>query len=382
MKIFYIANARMPTEKAHGIQIMKMCEAFADAGATVELVLPRRFNFIKKSPFEYYGVKKNFNITKLPSLDLVRFGKIGFLIQSLSFAGAALGYVMFKKADIIYSRDELPLFLLGFFKKNIVWEAHAPKWNFAAKSILKKRRKIIAITRGLKNFYAEKGAEENNIFIAPDGVDTARFGGEGKKSEAREKLKLPQGKKIAVYTGHLYAWKGADTLIKSAEFLGKDILVYLAGGTAGDIARVRKELPAGGNIVIAGARPHSEISDWQRAADALILPNTAKDDVSKYYTSPMKLFEYMASGTPIVSSDLPSIREILNESNSILVEPDNPEALAAGIERALNDKELAEKISKRAFADAQNHTWEKRAKRILAFIAGRAETKETAKMSA
>ncbi|KKR77731.1 MAG: group 1 glycosyl transferase [Parcubacteria group bacterium GW2011_GWE2_40_8] len=86
MKILYIANARLPTEKAHGIQIMKTCEAFADLGHSVSLIVPRRFNFIKDDPFEYYRVKRNFKIIKLPTIDLVKFSKIGFWIESIVFA--------------------------------------------------------------------------------------------------------------------------------------------------------------------------------------------------------------------------------------------------------------------------------------------------------
>ena len=98
MKILYIANIRLPTEKAHGIQIMKMCEAFADIGHKVELIVPWRFNFIKIEPFEYYGVKKNFKITKLPSLDLVWLGRIGFWAQSFTFAEVSGWYALFKKS--------------------------------------------------------------------------------------------------------------------------------------------------------------------------------------------------------------------------------------------------------------------------------------------
>ena len=94
----------------------------------------------------------------------------------------------------------------------------------------------------------------------------------------------------------------------------------------------------------------------------------AKEDISKYYTSPMKLFEYMAVGRPIVASHIPSIAEILNEENSVLVKPDDPEALARGIRFVLENNEFAEKISSQAYIDVQKYTWEARAKLISDFI--------------
>src|SRR3989338_7599122 len=104
MKFLYIAKVRLPTERAHGLQIMKMCGEFAKL-ADVELVVPRRLNPIKDNPFVYYGVNKNFKITRLPVLDLVKFGRFGFWLESLIFSKIAALYLLFKKADIIYGRD-------------------------------------------------------------------------------------------------------------------------------------------------------------------------------------------------------------------------------------------------------------------------------------
>ena len=89
-----------------------------------------------------------------------------------------------------------------------------------------------------------------------------------------------------------------------------------------------------------------------------------------YHMSPLKLFEYMASKRPIVASDLPSIREILNEESAILVEPGNPKALAEGIKKVLQDEELAKKLAENAHRDVQQYSWEKRAEKILEFMGG------------
>jgi len=199
MKIIYIANARIPTEKAHGIQIMKMCEAFAelkveDEKLKVELVVPRRLNNIKENPFVYCGVEENFKIIKLPTLDLVEFGKIGFLIQSFSFCFIFFFlFSFFKKFDFIYSRDEFSLYFFSFFKKNLFWEAHTKRENFIVKRVFKKVNGIISITQGLKDFYVKNfRVNSNKILVVSDGVDIEKFKVESGKLKVRDRLGLPQ----------------------------------------------------------------------------------------------------------------------------------------------------------------------------------------------
>jgi len=382
MKIIYIANARIPTEKAHGIHIMKMCESFALYNANdtnlypnatnkskieVELIIPRRFNWIKKDPFEYYGVEKSFKIKKLPCLDLIPLdkyiGHLGFWVESFTFFLFLLPYIFFKKADIIYTRDKFSLPLV-LFKKNFVFEAHTFSKNYFLYSpFFKKVKNLIVITQKLKDLFINKGIPENRILVAPDGVDIGMFDIQCSKFEAREKLRLPLDKKIVLYTGHLYSWKGADILARASEHLPKDIDIYFVGGTEEDVRRYKIQ-DTKYKIQIIGHRPYAEIPYWLRAADVLVLPNSGKEEISKYWTSPLKMFEYMAAKKPIVASDLPSIREILNEENAVLVEPDSPQSLSAGILETLRNPKFSDKISSRAFEDVKQYSWEKRAKKI------------------
>ena len=386
MKIYYIANSRIPTEKAHGIQVIKMCEAFTSRGIDVKLVLPWRFNKIKQDPFEYYGVKKNFKIIRVPSLDLILLGipKIGFLIQAATFGFFAMLYLWFKskQEDIIYSRDEFSLWFFSFLRRNLFWEAHTfPGSPQKYQRILKKIKGLVAISHGLKKSFQAVGMAEEKILVAPDAVDLARFAVKESSQECRKKLSLPQDKKIVLYTGHLYKWKGADVLMESSEFLSENTLVYLVGGTEEDVASYKPSSRAQAEglkaesyklVTFVGHRSHKEIPYWLKAADVLVLPNSAKEKISAIYTSPLKLFEYMAGGKPIVASDLPSLREILNENTAVLVEPDNPEALAKGIEKVLKDGVLAGKIAQNAAEEAKNYTWEKRAQNILTFLSNKA----------
>ena len=201
--------------------------------------------------------------------------------------------------------------------------------------------------------------------MAPDGVDTNMFAVSCSQPEARTKLSLTQAGQIVLYTGHLYKWKGVDTLIAAAGLLSQEVAVYLVGGMEKDLARLDCHLP---NVKIMGHRPYAEIPFWLKAADVLVLPNSGKEEISRSWTSPMKAFEYMAAQRPIVASDLPSIREILNERNSILVEPDNPQELARGIKMALEGEALSSGIAAQAFKEVQNYTWQKRVQKIYEYF--------------
>jgi len=370
-KLTYLANARIPTEKAHGIQIIKMSESFAEAGLEVELILPWRFNKMKEDVFGYYNVKRNFKIKKLFSLDLISLNipKVCFWIQSLTFALSVFFCFLFKKTDLIYSRDSFSLYLLSFFKKNLVYEAHTfPKNFFLHKRVFKKAKSIIVITQKLKDFFVQRGITADKILVAPDGVDLEKFNIKETQEQCRQKLNLPLDKKIVLYTGHLYQWKGAQSLAKSVKFLEESILIVFVGGTEEDVSKFKTTNSELKNILIVGHRPHLEIPHWLKAADVLVLPNSAKEKISQYWTSPMKMFEYMASQKPIVASNLPSLREILNENRAILVQADNPKALAKGIERASKNPHFSAEIATEAFKEVKKHTWLKRTGKILEFI--------------
>lgn len=383
MKLIYIANARIPTEKAHGIQIMQMLNAFANSQSQipnskldVELVIPWRFNPIKQGPFEYYDVPQNFKIIKIPSLDLVVLGVIGFLIQSFSFAIGATFYTLLKRADIIYSRDELPLFCLSFLgKKNLFWESHTAKKNFIVKRVLKKCQGIIVITKGLKNFYVkEYGINPDKILVAPDGVDIEKFQVPSSKFKIREKFGLPSlDKNLIGYVGMLKTMgmeKGIGTAIDSLKFLDENCILVLVGGHSEDIVfykNLSERLGLSNRVLFTGYVRHQLVPLYLKSFNILIAPFPDLEHY-RFYMSPLKIFEYMASGVPIVASDLPSLGEILNENNAVLVESNNPEALANGIKKVLQDKELADKISRQAFQDVQQYTWQKRTRKIIEFI--------------
>jgi glycosyltransferase involved in cell wall biosynthesis len=246
--------------------------------------------------------------------------------------------------DLVYGRDELVLACLRG-DTPFVWETHTGAWNGAARRVAARAQRIVAISQGLKDFYVEKGVPAEKIMVAHDGVDISAFDLPISRAEAREKLGLNTNGKIALYTGSTYAWKGVGTL-KEAETL---------------LPQVR--------VMVVSKRPFSEIPAYLRAADVLVLPNSGADAVSSRFTSPMKLFEYMASGTPIAASDVPAVREILGENEAYFFTPNDPQSLAAAVRRALDDPKAAA-VGAKARQAVQRYSWDTRAQAILRLICG------------
>lgn len=383
--ILYIGNNRLPSEKADGLYVMKLCEAFAKQGACVILLVPKRVNPIRDDPFSYYGVQKNFAIRSVPSLDLLFLSKVPlpvmkfvFLLQAVTFGIAAAFFARRWTAaaaseyaqKIIISHEPYSLFFLGFGKHPaipVAFDLHVGvKQNFFWRRACKIVTNFFVLTTGVAKTVKTFGARAP-IVISPDAVDLELFGRDCTRQDARKQLGLSQNMFLSVYTGHLYAWKGIDTMLDAAQFLPRDVMIYCVGGIDDDISKFQNFKIKNGrkNIIFAGRKPHTEMPHWLCAADVLLLPNSGKEAISRLYTSPMKMFEYMAAGKPIVASRLQSITEILSEANAELVEADNPRSLAEGIMRLKNDPIRAKRLAEQAKKDVLQYSWEKKAENIL-----------------
>lgn len=374
MKIIYIANSRMPTEKAHGIQIVKMCESFAKHNVKVELIVPRRFNHIQDDPFVYYNVEKSFKITKVVCLDFTSWGILGFWLQRLSFLLAAKLYVRYKNYDFIYTRDEFCALLF----RNVVLEMHS-----VPKKIRKLHYKIyqyvkqyIVLTSFIKKELEDKlDINTKNILVSPDGVDLKLFDIAMPKKEARSILHLPQDKKIICYSGKFKTMgmdKGINIILQSLTLLPKnnDIIFMAVGGSNDEIQEYKAkalQLNILDKVKFIGHIPQKKLAIYHKACDVLLMPFPYNKHYA-YYMSPLKMFEYMASQRPIIASDLPSIREILHKDSAFFVRPDDPQGLTDKIQLILSRDHIVEKIAQNAFFMVQKLSWHKRVGNILHFI--------------
>ncbi len=373
IKLLYLAFARMPTEKAHGLTIAKSCEGFARAGAEVTLVVPKRATPITDDIYTVYGVEHNFHFEQISVPDIFAHfpeSKLAHRIHhGLFLAAVALRLLFGSRQTIIYAREPQACVLsqLGY---RVVYECHhifdrSPRF-FA---LARRAHRIVTISHALKRTFLDAGFDERRILVAPSGVDLAVFGVELPRNDARRQLDLPLAAKIAVYTGN-FTTMDQDKGIHDIILALKDVptVTFVAvGGRADDIERYEREARGAGvldRVVLRGFAPQKELAVYQKAADMLLMPFP---DTPHYrnHMSPVKMFEYMASGVPIIATDLPTITEVLNRENAIIIPPGDAKALAAAMTDLMSDNHRASVLAQRAREEVAAFTWNRRSQNIV-----------------
>jgi glycosyltransferase involved in cell wall biosynthesis len=208
----------------------------------------------------------------------------------------------------------------------------------------------------------------------PDSVDLALFDPSITKQEARMALGLDPKERLVVYGGRFSTMgesKGIGMLDHAVHHLAETestLTLMLVGGSTQEFVTYEKRHPAPTTICVPSVS-REQLAKYYRAADWLVMP-FPKTHHYAYEMSPLKLFEYMASGTPILTSDLPSVREILTQEMAVFFPPENEEALARALRHAqdpMNQMRL-EEMARRAKQRVQAFSWKARAERILSFL--------------
>lgn len=393
-----VANLTLPSVRANAVQVLSQCRALMAAGWEVELIVPRRWYRHAEAGTMAdlaadFGLDRLPKIRRLPCIDLVawahrlppKLALAGFYIQHLSFLILAAAYLFCRRFQVVHTRETLfPLLggrRLARRGGSLLLEIHDFPRRPAARKLLagaaKRCTGLVVITRALKQSLAEAGITTPPVCLAPDGVAEAFFRDRGDKNELRQRLGLPDDGPLVMYSGGIYwAWKGLDTLIEAHRRLDDRVnLVIVGGGPRPEhLAELRAKLARLGlkRATAVGFVQPARVPDYLAAADVLVLPNSARAEISARFTSPLKLFEYLASGRPIVASNLPSLGEVLEHGRTAwLVEPDNPAALAEGVERLLADQALARRLAQAGRDEAQNYTWSRRAELLIGAAEGR-----------
>ena len=379
MKIVYITNARLPTEKAHGVQIIKMIEALSSLNNEVVLISPNRIqNEIshKTSVFDFYNVEKIFEHNLINFMDPYKYRSLmpkffyrffSFLVNLLwGIKSAKIGSKL--NGDFYIFRDNTPFSYLfcAIFSKKCVIEFHdippfLSRLIFKLGLMISGKTVCFAVTNKLSEDLFHKFGKVKNlkkIDTLHDGVDLIKF---------KNNKIIENSTPLLTYCGSLSKSKGIDLIINSAKYI-KNVEFLIIGGLKADVDHYKKIAKDNGvkNINFIGQVNYSDVPNLLNKSDILLLPSSAKNIKSRNYTSAMKLFEYMSIGKPIIASNIPSNTEILeNNLNCLLFEPDNPKSMVEKINTLINDKELNKKITKNSSKLAIKYSWTERSKKMI-----------------
>jgi len=361
-KLIYITNVKIPGEDAQSIQIQCMAKAFYKILGKNFILISPKTKLNKNLNTEFLWIKLS-----VPQF-LPRFLRYFFTIIFSFFA--LIFNSWFEKNNIIYSRDIGIVFFYKIFGFKAGYEIHKPfktKLGHFLFKILKNKIKIVSISYALKDFVILKyKISPKNILVAHDGVFLEDF---LKIKEKKERLKekylgLKKDDFVVLYSGSFQKGKGIELILETAKNL-KEIHFALLGGKPEEIEKLKKI--ASENVLFLGKKPHQEIPYYLKGADLLILPNTFQLSYFRY-TSPLKLFEYLASDNPILASNIGSVKEILNENNAFLFDPENKEEPIKKIKFIKKNYHLAQEKSFFALKMAYKFDWLERAQRILSFL--------------
>lgn len=391
MRLLYFADIRFPLERANGIQTMATCHALAERGHDVTLVVRPDTRTPARDPYRFYGLPRipTMRIETAPVTGPQTARRFGYLAFA---AGRGLGK---QRADVLFTRDlGVAALLLGLpraLRPPVVYESHgyAPDVSAALPDLIpdaarpsaRKLRRLasreekvwreadgyVTITQGLADELTRRFGPRPRLAVVPDGArgsDTGQTPPPGGGGTATG---------VVGYAGHLYVWKGVDVLLRALARVPNASGLIVGGHSAEpDLERLKALASALGiadRVTFTGLVDPGRVPGLLMTADVLALPNPASA-ISTHFTSPLKLFEYMAAGRPIVASDLPAIREVLtHDVNALLVPPGDDEAMARAIARLLEDRALAGRLAAAAQARVRDFGWETRAQRLEALLA-------------
>jgi glycosyltransferase involved in cell wall biosynthesis len=371
-KLFYISNSTLPSKHANSIHVMKMCRAFSKQNLDVTLLAPDvpSARVSLGECFAFYGMLQRFNIVKLAYLKLLP-GQLKIIVYSFF----TLFYVLKHKPQNVYGRNIIGCSLASIFGYKTAIELHSPpskftRFEYCIFYLALKRRKnlnITVISDALKKICVDEGLiRPEQLYVHHDGAD------EIPDSGLPISLKGNNNTYKVGYIGHLYQGRGVDIILQLAK-QNPECEFHIIGGSEEDVDNwVTKGIS--GNVYFYGHMSTHLAEQYRKQFDVLLAPYqkvvsiAGKGDTSGYM-SPLKIFEYMATKKPIVCSDIPVLREVLNDKNSILVPCDNIDAWESAIRHLKESPDFSNKISNNAFNDfIDKFTWDKRAEHILLYI--------------
>ena len=369
-KINYVTFSSIPSPLPSSLQIIKTCESLSKYNHDVTLIKPGT-GYKKISINKYYGLKNKVHIKEFKFFDSFPIGVNFYLYCFIS-----LFYILGQKNSITISRNYFMCYLVMLFRQSAILEIHhdtkiegrltkfiLKNTNFFKNKLLVN---IVAISNAVKNLFLVKyNVNPNKITVLPSGSSI--------KIKYLPKFnKNKSGRMKIGYFGSISPSKGIHTLIRLSK-IDPDNDYYIYGGKKEEILKL-KRINTNKNLFLKANIPYAQLSKTMVEMDLLTIPYTEVikssgevDDISKY-TSPLKLFDYLAVGKMIISSDLKVLREVISSKNALFVQNnENIYEWKKNIIQAKNNKDKIFITSRNNFKLSRKYDHYKRVKSYLIF---------------
>jgi glycosyltransferase involved in cell wall biosynthesis len=386
-QVIYLAPLDIQIPRVDKQCIVYFCESLQSKIEYVKLVAIR----IKTLSREYqtedvldlYGIKTKFEVRFIKSFlkQMSRPGTI-MLFKLIIYPFYLYSYLIknLMPGTIFYIKNYYYAVLLIFLRvfKNdfrILFEIHVPPKNFLQKYLLKRCGILIANSHRLSKHLAELiPLSKINILGIHQGIGNDRINkirNDNRKYVLRKEFGLDENINYVTYAGKIFKGsKEIENIIECSKYLTDGTQILMLGGRIDHQEHFIKysETNKISNVKFLGFINPVKVQDYLVSSDLLITYYT-RDVTTLDYLSPGKLFEYMASGTPILSAYYEILKEILGDPPcAIFVEPENPVMLAGTINDYFSNKDKYEYLKKLQLERIAEFTWEKRADKIIEFI--------------
>jgi glycosyltransferase involved in cell wall biosynthesis len=381
LKIVVISAIFAGSRKANAINTTKMAQAFRRLGHDVTFICRSPADgFAEPDQLEtLYGIDTKFDWIQLTDAGwewLPQTTIKNLFLMHWVFGWKAKMVLHTLRPDLVFCRNYVVVWLAARMGINTLGESHAhpgvkrPAFQlFLWATRLKKFRLLVTISDRLRENFIKRGVPEQKLIVLEDAVDLTLFAQPQTLPPSPYAQDRFSGYQYhVVYTGHLYDYKGIPIILQSAQLL-PHIYFHLVGGFQEDIDRHQRTIDEQKikNICLHRFIPQSELPPYLWHANILLLPPSLNHP-SAAWTSPVKLYEYLASGTPVVASRIPALTDWLTEQEVEFVTPDDASAMAKGITHLINNKERSDTLSKNGLQRASKKTYIKRVKKILDLV--------------
>ncbi len=377
MKIVSIAASFIPSNTANSIQVVKACHALAQLGHDLTLIAPGETRTEWEKLQTHYGLKTAFKILWIR--ENLFFRRYDFAIKAIQQAAKLnpdLIYTWVLQAGVLALWRGIPTIL----ELHDRITGRLGPWLFRRFWASKTRKRLLTNSKALQRLLIERfdlDTTENEIITAPNGVELERYDHLPAPEKAREILGLQKGF-TAGYTGHFYAGRGMSLMVEMAKALPEINFLWVGGEQREVIAWQEEAAKAGlSNLKLTGFVDNAVLAQYQAASDVLLMPygtsiaGSGGGD-SAQVASPMKMFEYMAAGRAILSSDLPVIHEVLDDETAYFCPPEDLQAWIAALVSLKENPVKCQMLGKSAKAMVKNYTWKARAEKALDGFKGKA----------